>query len=121
MPIEHVGLALDPATNDVYLGSTNELVLVRGAHAVGQHVRQRLKTFKGEWFLDTEAGVPWLEQIMGKRYDPALAEAVVKAEILNTHAVTEITSFSVSFDYDLRNLDIRDVEVLTEYDLEVAL
>lgn len=118
---QHVGLALDPETNDLFKDSTGNLGIVRGAVAVGQHVRQRLKTFRGEWFLDTTAGVPWLAQIMGREYDPALAEAVVKAEILDTDAVTEITSFSVGFNRGTRDLQIRDIEVLTQYDLEVRV
>ena len=118
---QHIGLALDPLTNDLFLRPNGELAVVRDAEAVGQHVRQRLKTFEGEWFLDTTAGVPWLDQILGKNYDPALAEAVVKAEILDTDGVTEITAFSVRFNRNIRNLDIHSVEVLTEYDAEVAV
>lgn len=116
----HFGLAIDPETNDLFLKG-NELAVVRYSEAVGQHVRQRLMTFQGEWFLDTTAGVPWLAQIMGSKYDPALAEAVVKAEILDTDAVREITSFSVGFDQGLRRLNIRDVDVLTTYDSEVQI
>lgn len=116
----HFGLALDPETNDLFL-EANSLAVVTGAEAVGQHVRQRLMTFSGEWFLDTTAGVPWLAQIMGAKYDPALAEAVVKAEILDTDGVVEITGFSVGFDQGVRRLNIRDVEVLTTYDQEVAI
>lgn len=119
--LSRIGLALDPATNDLFLRTNGELAVVEDAHAVGQHVRQRLKTFEGEWFLDTTAGVPWLDQIMAKNYDPALAEAVVKAEILDTDGVTEITAFSVRFNRTIRNLDIHSVEVLTEYDEEAAV
>lgn len=114
------GLAIDPETHDLFLEAGN-LAVVRGSEAIGQHVRQRLMTFEGEWFLDTTAGVPWLAQLMGRKYDPALAEAVVKAEILDTDGVVEITSFSVGFDQGVRRLNIRDVEVLTIYDQEVAL
>lgn len=116
----HFGLALDPETNDLFTEG-NSLAVVQGSEAVGQHARQRLMTFQGEWFLDTTAGVPWLAQIMGNKYDPALAEAVVKAEILDTDGVVEITSFSVGFDQGIRRLNIRDVEVLSIYDEEVSL
>ena len=78
-------------------------------------------TFEGEGFLDTEAGVPWLTEIMGRGYDSALADAVVKAEILDTDGVTEITTFSVGFDRGIRRLDIRQVEVATVYDQEVQV
>lgn len=121
MTIPRTGLAIDQATNDLYLAADGNLAIVGNALAVGQHVRQRLKTFEREWFLDTTAGVPWLDQILGKSYDPALAESVVKAEILETDGVTEITSFSVSFDRSTRGLIIKSVEVLSEYDEEVAV
>lgn len=116
----HIGLAIDPETRDLFFKG-NELAIVTGAEAVGQHARQRVMTFRGEWFLDTTAGVPWLAQIMGAKYDPALSEAVVKAEILDTDGVVEITSFAVGFDRTVRRLNIRDVEVLSIYDQEVAL
>lgn len=115
------GLAIDQVTNDLFLAGDGNLATVTDAHAVGQHVRQRLSTFAREWFLDTTAGVPWLDQILGKAYDPALAESVVKAEILNTDGVTEITSFSVSFDKATRGLIIRSVEVGTIFDEEVQV
>ncbi|MGV4796119.1 hypothetical protein [Rhizobium sp. F40D2] len=113
------GLAIDPVTDDLFLRSDGNLATVSDAEAVGQHVRQRLTTFSGEWFLDKTAGVPWLDDILGKAYDPALAESVVKAEILNTDGVTEITSFSVSFDKATRGLIIKSVEVGTIFDTEV--
>ncbi len=118
---QHIGFALDPHTNDLFLRPNGELAVVRNAEAVGQHVRQRLKTFEGEWFLDTTAGVPWLDEILGRAYDPALAEAVIKGEVLDTDAVTEITSFSVRFDRQRRALEAFGLTILTEYDDEVRV
>jgi hypothetical protein len=117
----HFGFAVDQTTNDLHIADDGNLATVTGALAIGQHVRQRLMTFSGEWFLDTEAGMPWLSQIMGRGYDPALAEAIVKAEILDTDGVTEITSFSIGFDRTARRLDVRQVEVGTIYDQEVQV
>lgn len=118
---DRIGLAIDPTTNDLVLAADGQLAIVTGAHAIGQHVRQRLKTHSGEWFLDTTAGVPWLDEILGRQYDPALAETVTKAEILDTEGVTEITSFSVSFDQVTRNLIQSGIEVLTVYDERVVI
>lgn len=118
---DRIGLAVNQATNDLYLLPNGNLATVTAAEAVGQHARQRLQTHEGEWFLDTTAGVPWLNDILGAQYDPALAESVVKNELLNTDGVTEITSFSVRFDRASRGLIIDSIEVLTEYDEEVAL
>lgn len=118
---KHIGLSLDPNTNDLHFDASNNLVMVTDAHAVGQHVRQRLKTFEGEWFLDRTAGMPWLEEIMAHKFNPALAEAITKVEILDTDGVTEITSFSVSFHQQTRDLRIRDVALRTVYDAEVQV
>lgn len=116
-----IGIAIDPDTNDLFLGTDGNLAVVTDAAAVGQHVRQRLMTFEGEWFLDTTAGVPWLSDILGKRYDPELAESVVKAEILATDGVASIEAFSVSFQRSTRGLIIKDVAVLTDYDETVNI
>lgn len=118
---QHVGLAIDPATNDLFTRVDGQLAVVRGAEAVGQHVRQRLKTFAGEWFLDTVAGVPWLREVLGRQYDPALAEAVIKAEILDTDGVTDISSISVRFNRQTRGLEAFDIDVATIYDQEASV
>ena len=121
MTATRIGMAIDQATNDLLLAADGNLKMVTEAEALGQHVRQRLSTFSGEWFLDTTAGVPWLDDILGKSYDPALAESVVKSEILNTDGVTEIKSFSVGFDRNTRGLIIKSVEVGTIFDTEVQV
>lgn len=116
-----IGLALNEATNDLFLSSDGNLATVTDAEAVGQHGRQRLQTHAGEWFLDTTCGVPWLSQILGRSADPALAEAVVKAELLETDGIEEITSFSVSFDQGTRGLIINEIEALTMFDEVVSV
>ena len=114
-----IGLAIDKDTNDLSLAG-GSLVTVTGALAVGQHVRQRLKTHRGEWFLDTQAGVPWLDQVLGRQYDPTLAEAVIKAEISETAGVTGISGFSARFNPARRGLEAFDISVETIYDQEVS-
>jgi len=121
MIIERTGLAIDPDTNDLYLDDDDNLALVLDAQAVGQHVRQRLLTFEGEWFLDTQAGVSWLSDIFASDYNPALAEAVTKAEILDTDGVVSIDTFSVSFSRPSRDLIINDVQVNSDYDVGVTI
>lgn len=116
-----IGIAIDPATNDVFKASDKNLATVTEAAAVGQHVRQRLKTFFGEWFLDTGVGVKWIQQIFARKYNPALAESVVKGEILATDGVTSIETFAIRFDRTTRGILIGDVEVITDYDKRVEV
>lgn len=120
----YFGISLAPNDDGIYdlhLDAKGALATVDGTEAIGQHIRQRLKTYQGEWFLDVRVGVPWLDQILGYRFDPTLAEAVVKAEILSTPGVTEILSFSVKFDTVTRNLTAYAITVLTIYDTEVSI
>jgi len=122
--MSHIGLALRPngvGIHDLALAADGNIDMVYDAEAVGQHARQRLMTYSGEWFLDTTAGVPWLQEIMGRQYNPALAEAVVKAEVMGTHGVTGIDDFSVSFARTTRDLQIRSMSVTTIYDETVRL
>lgn len=112
-----IGLAIDPDTNDLFLRSDGSLAVVTETEAVGQHVRQRLKTFFGEWFLDTTIGVRWIQEIFARKYNPALAEAVVKGEILATDGVESIETFSIRFDRVSRGVIITNVDVMTDYDI----
>lgn len=84
------------------------------AEAVAQRLRCRLLTIRGEWFLDTDAGVPWYQPddsevypIMGRRPNMQYNEAVLKAAILETDGVQTLDSFSLTFDHATRKLTIR--------------
>lgn len=122
--LPRVGLALkknDKGIADVYLDGTGNLAMVRDTEAVGQHAEQRLMAHQGEWFLNKDVGVPWVRDLLGKGYDPILAESVIKATILDTDGVTAIRSFKVRFNQQKRELETFDIEVRTEYDEEVKL
>lgn len=122
--MSHKGIstkANEHGIHDIHLDETGNLAMAFDAEIVGQHARQRTMAFKGEWFLNADVGVPWLEQIMGKAYDPAMAESVIKAVIKKTDGVTRITSFSVSFNRVRRELAASSISVMTEYDQEVEL
>lgn len=122
--VSRFGLALrrdGSAPADLYLDESGSLAVVRNTEAVGQHVRQRLMTYLGEWFLDRFVGVPWIRDIVGHGYDPVMAESVLKAEILDTDGVTEINSFSVRFDNSTRGLAAYDIDVMTDYDQEASV
>ena len=72
------------------------------AECVAQNVRTRLQMIQGEWFLDTNAGIPYLQSIMVKPANLPLAEALYKKTILETDGVFQLTAFNMLFDPDLR-------------------
>lgn len=123
-PVPRFGLALkanEQGIHDLFLDASGSLGVVRDSEAIGQNVRQRLMTHAGEWFLNKNVGVPWIKDLLGKGYDPTLAEAVIKAKILDTSGVTEIRSFSVRFNAPVRELFAYNIEVRTEFDEEISL
>lgn len=128
MTPQYVGLSMetiDPETGiqDLHLDENNNIAMASGVSAISQHVWQRIKTFQGEWFLDNQAGVPWLSQVLGRPYNPGLAEALIKTVVMETAGVTGITEFSVSFDQRLRHVSNvgRSISVTTIYDEEVSI
>lgn len=98
-------LLLDDTSWDLSMGDT-DLQLVDGPDAILQHLKQRLKTFLGEWFLDQRIGVPYFQQVFVKHPDPLVLDSAFKAEIINTPGITELLSFALSLDSASRGLHL---------------
>lgn len=108
-------LKLDPTTHDLAFVN-NGLVTVTDAACVAQRVKQHLRSFLGEWFLDTTAGVPWHEYIFAEPYDAATAEAVIKDAVAAVPGVTEIVSFGMNYVPARRQVNVYEMSVRTIYD-----
>lgn len=108
-------LALNPITNDLLITGL-DLSVIKGADRVRQNVLIKLKLWAGEWFLDTEFGTPYIEQVLGKQISLAGAVAALKKSILEVNDVDRITSFKYSFDRVARSLSV-DFECATKYGL----
>lgn len=76
--------------------------LVDSPECVGQAVKTRLLLWMGEWFMDTNDGTPYLQDIVGvdTNYD-----LEIKARILETPGVNEIIEYSSSVN-ELRQLSV---------------
>jgi hypothetical protein len=83
-----------------------DLVLVDGKDAIEQHLRIRLKTFKGEWFLDQRVGVPYFQNIFIRAPNLAVVNAIYRKAILSTPGVTGVDSLLVSLDRGTRHLSV---------------
>jgi hypothetical protein len=79
---------------------------IDGAARVRQAISIHLKTWLGEWFLDTSHGVPYLENILGKNKRPEIVEAILRAEILKVEGVKSIKSFTMLNDQRTRQISI---------------
>lgn len=84
---------------DIFL-NVDDLELTSGIDAKIQHLRQRLRTFLGEWFLDLRVGVAYFQQILIKNPNPAVVDSILKKEIINTPGILQLTFFDLNIGTD---------------------
>jgi len=108
-------LMLDTVTHDLSIVGL-DLAVVRGADRVRQNVLIKLRLWVGEYFLDTEFGTPYIDQILGKQVSLGGAVAALKKSILEVNDVASITSFSYEFSRQTRSLTV-DFVCSTPYGL----
>lgn len=84
------------ADNDYSFGRGQQN-LTYGIFAVSQAIKTRLKLLYGEWWEDTEDGLPLFEQILGKlstTKDLTIVDTKIKERIIGTQDVISIEEFS---------------------------
>lgn len=99
-------IQLDPLTHDLVIAPPGDLQLVDGAARVAQQIKVTLLLFLGEWFLDTDFGVPYLEQVLVKNPNFAGVNALLRARILDVPGVTRIVSLAMDMDRQARTLSV---------------
>lgn len=82
-----------------------DLALVSGADALAQRLTEKLRLFRGEWFLDTRIGVPWFRDVLGSKSPRGeVVQGAIRQPILDDDEVIEITRFEIDFDGDTRKV-----------------
>jgi hypothetical protein len=99
---------IDLALNSDYDLDTSglDLKLIGSAEQVRQQLQIKLKLWRGEWFLDTEFGTPYLQQILGKQLTLSGALAAVRKSIMEVDGVRSIIDFNYSFSNTTRTLSL---------------
>lgn len=85
------------STNDLQADHNGLLVLVEHNAQLLQKIRQRLKLFYGEWFLDVRRGVPYFENILGA-HDTTMVSAILTHEIQQEPEVKNVINVNTTFD-----------------------
>jgi len=93
------------ASHDIDTSSL-DLKLIDGADQVYQQLLIKLKLWKGEWFLDTDFGTPYLSSILGKQLTLSGAIAALRTSILEVEGVRQIVSLTYNFNRALRQLQV---------------
>lgn len=84
--------------------STGNLQIIGDAASIPQAIRLRLKFFKGEWFLDRDAGIPFFQDVLVKNPDPNVLQSVFRKALLDTPGVNAINELSLTRDAATRRL-----------------
>ncbi len=96
--------ASDESNN--FIIKNGEFVLVEDVDQLVQNVRERLLSYRSDYFLDSTHGLPYIEVIFAKPFNIINAESAIKAEILADSEIEELTSFSSEFDSITRKFTV---------------
>ncbi len=97
-----------------------DIVSVTGLVAVAQRVKDRLQTFRTEWFLDQDFGVNYLRDVLKKNPSLFLVQSILRSQAelsLNGEAV--IKKFEIVFEQSTRKMEVSFILRSPETDEEV--
>ena len=80
------------------------LKLVTGADEKAQKIKNRLRLFRGEWFLDTRLGTPWYKVVFVKNPDLDLIRRLFRKVILSVEGVSDVQTLDLQWDRAARTL-----------------
>lgn len=83
------------ADGDYTFGSGDDTWLINSPDAVAQAVKTRFELWYGQWFLDTTAGTPWIQSVLGKQ-KPDVYNLAIRQRILETQGVNSIIDFNTN-------------------------
>lgn len=93
------------AENEPILDELGNIKIIEGLESLAENIDQRLLLFKGKYFLDISAGVPYLQDILIKPVDPGLVASILNAEIQKESEVTGLGEVAVDLDPGTREFD----------------
>lgn len=85
------------SSNDIQLVN-NDLQLIEGRDEIAQILKQNLRVFFSEWFLDRTIGILYFEEILKKNPNPATIDAIFKNAILESPGVIELVEYSLELE-----------------------
>jgi hypothetical protein len=97
----------NPDSGDLALGRDGRMFLRSELkELVDQRIRVRLQFFKGEWFLNLDAGTPWFQHIIGHKGVPDQTVRGVLSQALKVDGVDSITTLEWQVDNKTRRMSI---------------
>jgi hypothetical protein len=87
----------NPDLGDVYVDAAGQTVLLTSlTDEVAQRLWVRFRFFKGEWFLNLNAGTPWFGDILTRAPSDQIIRAVLTSVIKGTEGVESVRRLEYS-------------------------
>ena len=107
-------IRIEDSNNDMTFGSGELNFYQNSVDGVAQAVRNALLLWSGEWYGNTDLGVPYLESIIGKHSqgtaDLQIQDAVLGVTVINqgqsVQAVTSIDNYQSSINTTNRSFSV---------------
>lgn len=118
-------LTEDPSTGDLSLVGGSLVTIDDRATETGQRILGRIKTVRGEWFLDQSFGLDYREAIWNKQTSTQARDAHIQEQaLLSSGRGSKITQYNTVLDSANRTLeveiDVQDLDgITTSVSLEV--
>lgn len=106
-------LALDAKSHDLVINNGN-LILIDNKERIIQQSKIRLLRWRGEWFLDSRDGIPYIERVLVKKPNLSHIRQIFFDELSTIEGVTRVSDLTLKFDVRNRQLFVT-YELETEY------
>ena len=101
-----IDIALDQNNKDLSLSGYDLKLTSNDIEYYSQKIEIVLSTFKGEWWLNDEIGMPWFTDILTKNPNIPLIDNIIKTEILAIDGVSKIIEYKNNYDNQLRTMTV---------------
>lgn len=108
-------LALNAKSHDLIVNDA-DLMAIDNAERVAQQIKIQLLTWRGEWFLDTTHGVPYLDYILVKNLSIELIRSIFREQIMSVDDVNDVVDIEIDYDVKTRIMTVA-YEASTSYGL----
>ncbi|GAN71326.1 hypothetical protein ASY01nite_17790 [Acetobacter syzygii] len=93
-------LLLDRTTWDLLLDHDGNIAVASSAYAVGQDISSAVRVFQGECYYNTDLGLPYLSNILGKSQSLPVYQTQVEQAALAVPDVAEAHCMVSGLSYD---------------------
>ncbi len=110
---------LDVSTGDIAIDANGNLALANSIEGLRQKVIQKLLFFQGEWFLDVQDGIPYLQDILTRPVDAGMVASIFNSAILEEVEVTGLGNVSSSLNPNTRRFSYNAIVNTIFGDMEI--